>query len=548
MLKNLTFTYKLLLMPAVATLALFLIVVVTLLAVARTGDLNTQIETGYFPASELYRDLAETLVSVQRGLQGAAAARDADLLEETRELKDHFLARLETARSNPTLAREEIDDLHQRFETYYELATATTLRMISEEAGLDIAGAVESMTESLVAIQDQLATSTARGKSNMEQAFQTVAKSQRRAVQAVIGISVLCFVFLIVLSSLVSRSLTGPLRRAVDLADRLADGDLTASIEVETTDEIGQLQGAMQRMVERLSRTLGEALSGVTTLSSASTQVSSTAQSVSRGTSEQAASVEETTSSLEEITASITQNASNSRKMETMAVLGAAEAEESGRTVGETMQAMESIAEKITIIEEIAYQTNLLALNAAIEAARAGEHGRGFAVVATEVRKLAERSQGAAKEIGSLATSSVQVAESSTRALAELVPAIRNTAELVQEVTAASDEQASGVAQINRAIARVDQVTQQNASAAEQLSGTAEQLADQARILEQRMSFFKIAGRAAPGATSGYRTRRPASEVRSYEVPAVEDRSPAVPAIGTAQRTFKPEDPDFKRF
>jgi methyl-accepting chemotaxis protein len=222
--------------------------------------------------------------------------------------------------------------------------------------------------------------------------------------------------------------------------------------------------------------------------------VSSTSQSLSQGTSEQAASVEETTSSLEQMNASITQNAENSRATEQMAVKGAKDAEESGRTVMQTVDAMKQIAEKVSIIEEIAYQTNLLALNAAIEAARAGEHGKGFAVVATEVRRLAERSQVAAKEISVLSRSSVAVAERSGTLLEELVPAIRKTADLVQEVAAASNEQSSGVAQINRAMSQVDQVTQRNASASEELASTAEEMASQAEALNELMGFFRING------------------------------------------------------
>jgi methyl-accepting chemotaxis protein len=198
---------------------------------------------------------------------------------------------------------------------------------------------------------------------------------------------------------------------------------------------------------------------------------------------------------------SIQQNADNTRQMEQMALQGSRDAEESGRAVGETVEAMNSIARKISIIEEIAYQTNLLALNAAIEAARAGEHGRGFAVVATEVRKLAERSQAAAKEIGALASSSVKVAERSGELLTALVPAIRKTAELVQQVASASAEQSTGVTQINQALSQVDQVTQRNASAAEELSSTAEEMASQAEALDELMSFFKLGAVAnAPAA------------------------------------------------
>ena len=289
-----------------------------------------------------------------------------------------------------------------------------------------------------------------------------------------------------------TRSITGPLAGAVGAAERIARGDLRESVAVTRHDEVGRLEEAMRAMTERLAQVIGEVRSGADALAGASAQVSATSQTLSQGTGEQAASVEETTSSLEEMSASITQNAESSRQTESMAKEGARNAEDSGKSVVETVDAMKSIAEKISIIEEIAYQTNLLALNAAIEAARAGEHGKGFAVVATEVRKLAERSQRAAKEIGSLAGSSVKVAERSGQLIVQLVPAIRKTADLVQEVAAASAEQSSGVAQVSKAMGVVDQVTQRNASAAEELSSTAEEMASQAESLQQLMAFFSV--------------------------------------------------------
>jgi methyl-accepting chemotaxis protein len=288
------------------------------------------------------------------------------------------------------------------------------------------------------------------------------------------------------------RHMVASIREMSAAAGRLAEGDLTVRIRVRSERDL--LAQSLGNMVAKLSQVIGEVRSGAAALTGAASQVSATSQSLSQGTSEQAASVEETTSSLEQMSASITKNAENSRSMEQMALQGSKDASESGKSVGDTVSAMKDIAEKISIIEEIAYQTNLLALNAAIEAARAGEHGKGFAVVATEVRKLAERSQSAAKEIGGLAGSSVRVAERSGQLLNDLVPAIRKTADLVQEVAAASTEQAAGVSQINRALLQVDQVTQRNASASEELASTSEEMAAQAESLQQLVAFFRVEG------------------------------------------------------
>jgi methyl-accepting chemotaxis protein len=237
--------------------------------------------------------------------------------------------------------------------------------------------------------------------------------------------------------------------------------------------------------------------SGASGVAAAATQLASTSDSLASGTSEQAASVEETTASLEQMRASITQSAENSRELEQMALAGASNADACGRAVAETAAAMRRIAEKIGVIEELSYQTNLLALNAAIEAARAGDQGRGFSVVAAEVRKLSERSSAAAKEIMEVAGTSVTLAERSGVLLAELVPAIRKTTGLVQDVAAASREQSSGVSQISSAMTQVDVVTQRNASSAEELSATAQELSAQSHALSELLAFFKLESDAA---------------------------------------------------
>lgn len=290
----------------------------------------------------------------------------------------------------------------------------------------------------------------------------------------------------------IAHIISGPLRRAVGIANQLAEGDMRVQIAPQPRDETGQVLTAMGRMVEKLSQVISEVRGAADGLASASEQVSSTAQSVSQGATEQASSLEETSASVEQMSASISQNTENARVTDGVAGKAAQEAVEGGEAVKKTVIAMKSIADKIGIIDDIAYQTNLLALNAAIEAARAGDHGKGFAVVATEVRKLAERSQVAAREIGELAGNSVDMAERAGRLLEEMVPSITRTSDLVQEICSASEEQASGVSQINMAITQLNTVAQQSAAASEELSATAEEMSSQAEELQSSMGFFRL--------------------------------------------------------
>jgi methyl-accepting chemotaxis protein len=287
-------------------------------------------------------------------------------------------------------------------------------------------------------------------------------------------------------------AVVSPIQDVQRVMGAMEQGDMTQNISKSYNGDFDTLKQAINNTITRLSDTIAQIITAADALSNASGQVSATAQSLSQSSSEQAASVEETTASLEEMTASVSQNTENAKVTDNMASKSAKEAVEGGEAVGKTVDAMKSIADKIGIIDDIAYQTNLLALNAAIEAARAGEHGKGFAVVAAEVRKLAERSQVAAQEIGQLAGSSVKMAEQAGSLLKEMVPSIQKTSDLVQEIASASQEQSTGVAQINNAMGQLNKATQQNASASEELAATAEELGGQAGQLQELMEFFKV--------------------------------------------------------
>jgi len=320
------------------------------------------------------------------------------------------------------------------------------------------------------------------------------AQSYASATKILTGVTVFAAIVAVLSALIVTRSITRPISDALAVSKRLADGDLTGTIECSSKDEVGLLLDAMRGMVKRLSEVIGSVRSATDNLSSASSEVSSTAQALAQAATEQSANVEEISASVEQMTASIAQNTENAKITNQMATQAAGEASEGGDAVCKTVDAMKQIAKKISIIDDIAYQTNLLALNAAIEAARAGEHGKGFAVVAAEVRKLAERSQIAAQEIGEVAGSSVNLAEQAGQLLQRMVPSIKKTADLVQEIAAASQEQSAGVSQINTAMSQLSQLTQQNASSSEELAATSEEMSGQAEQLQQTMEFFKVGG------------------------------------------------------
>ena len=315
------------------------------------------------------------------------------------------------------------------------------------------------------------------------------------SIKKLITISLVASLFIIAVMVIIFRDLFkllgGEPAYTAEVVTQVANGNLAVVIELNKGDTTSLL-ASVARMREQLAQIITEVSSSADALSSASEEVNATAQSLAQGASEQAASVEETSASMEEMSASIAQNNQNASITDGMAQKAARDAATGGQAVAGTVDAMQKIADRIGVIDDIAYQTNLLALNAAIEAGRAGEHGRGFAVVASEVRKLAERSQVAAQEIGALAKETVTRAEAAGKLLEDMVPSIRKTADLVQEISAASNEQTTGVGQINSAITQVSQTMQHNASASEELSSTAEEMSGQAIRLQEAMTYFRL--------------------------------------------------------
>ncbi len=343
----------------------------------------------------------------------------------------------------------------------------------------------------LLEVQTLLADIRTEARKNImtDEEMLKVAEKTRRGVFALAVFAVLVGVFLTVI---ISRNIVAAIKKGVHFAEIVATGDLTATIDIDQKDEIGILATALTRMTAKLKQIVEEVKNATDNVALGSKSLSTSSEEMSQGATEQAAAAEEASSSMEQMAGNIAQSSDNANQTERIASQSAQVAEEGGRAVVETVSAMKDIAAKITIVEEIARQTDLLALNAAIEAARAGEHGKGFAVVASEVRKLAERSRVAAGEISTLSGNSVAVAQKAGEMLAEMVPDIKRTAELVAEISAAGNEQNEGAKQVNSAIQQLDQVIQQNAATAEEIAGMAEEFSSQSEQLKVTMEFFKL--------------------------------------------------------
>ncbi len=307
-----------------------------------------------------------------------------------------------------------------------------------------------------------------------------------------ITIIILDLSLLTVLTIVLRKMLIRPINHILTIANAISDGDFSQTVTIKQQDEIGKLANAFQMMKETMQDVVASVKSAADNVAAGSYEIRISSEGMSQGAAEQASSTEEVSASIQQMSANIRQNADNARQTEKIAQQSAEYAEEGGRVVGETVVVMQQIAEKITIIEEIADQTRILSLNATIEAVRAQDHGKAFSVVAAEVRKLSDVTKRAAEEINKLATSSLKVSVRAGEMLTTLVPSIHRTAELVQEISASSNEQCTGAEQVNKAVQQLDQVTQQNAIMSESLATAAEELAAQAEQLQRTMKFFSI--------------------------------------------------------
>jgi methyl-accepting chemotaxis protein len=474
----------------------------------RTIERNARaVREGSFPQAMLLRRVESLTTEIVSHLNASVDSGTEEGLRKAAAAKE----RLDAAWGEADAAFRDDPRALERFRAVRAATDAVVedgralVRVVLAQDWDRVAPASKRFHDGADALSARIAALEAEGVRDLERSLdETVALARRSASWSAL-LMIAGIVAGLALTAAIGAAILRPIRKVVESAGQLAAGNLAVEVGATGRDEMGRLLADVASMAGKLRGAFAEVKGAAEAVAAGSAQLAGAATHLSEGASTQAAAAEEASASIEQIHGTVRESARNAAETEEIARASAATARETGATVARAVAAMKEIAERILVVEEIAYQTNLLALNAAIEAARAGDRGRGFAVVAAEVRRLAERSQGAAVDIGKLSTASTQVAEQAAAELARLVPDIERTAALVQHISAAAQEQAGGLGQLEGAVRQLNEVVQRNAGISEETSATAAELSAQARWLEAAVSFFKVGSErpaAANGATS----------------------------------------------
>lgn len=534
--KNWKFKYKVLLIPALASVVFLIIVIISLSYNKQNEHYLDLIGNGYVPALELNRDLEETLEDIQRSLQAGVASQEREKLADTDTLYNRFIRLIDQGLYNPFLNSEDLNFLKRDMQDYYSLAVQTSEKMIQGEMDEEMVNSLESMTNQYNLIKNLLKENTKESRAAMNEALADSKKNNQTSRVVMILVSLIAAVLLGGLSLFLTGLIIKPVGQLNEILKDIArgDGDLTKRINIQSNDEVGEMANWFNVFVDKIHDIIAQVKANTVQVAGAANEIGSTASQMATGADEQTAQAGEVASSVEEMTSSIMHNSQSASETAKIAEDAGAKAEEGSNAMKDMRIGMEAIVKSSTntfeiiqsfsnsvdqigkiieVIDQIAEQTNLLALNAAIEAARVGEQGRGFAVVADEVRKLAERTSNSTKEISESilaiqedakdASESVNEAnkvvakgEEATvktgEAIDAIIKSVMETKDMIQQIAAASEEQSSGAEEISSSVESISKVTQETASGSERLAAAAEELNSQTEALREVVDQFKL--------------------------------------------------------